>query len=340
MQNEDFLEILKSRLHALLSRTISRRVGMFPGGQPVSFTSPHLHILTSKPFLVCEKSDGVRFLLLFADTASDNNGSEPVVFLIDRNWRVWGFEGMRCPGDAGPDTLLDGELVRDRNGNYAYLIFDILLYAGQDVTANRLHRRLQFINNHVVNTTNNSSSAFFPIALKRFYKPYGIQELLDRIIPGQAHANDGLIFTPVDEAYQSGSWQSLLKWKPAELNSVDFKLAPDGLTLLVSYGPSNEVGDRAHEPFSRSENEALARLDTPHPDLVNQILECTLRDFESNTWMFQRVRTDKTVANDRQVTRNILRSIMDRVEKDELIRKLPEIRRKYKEWEAAGLVPK
>ena len=36
--------------------------------------------------------------------------------------------------------------------------------------------------------------------------------------------SDGLIFTPILEHYQKrgGSWFSLFKWKPAELNSIDF----------------------------------------------------------------------------------------------------------------------
>ena len=329
MHNEEFLHLLKSRVHSLLP-SISRRFGMFPGGQPVSFVSSHLRSLTAKDFLVCEKSDGTRYLMLFADTGTEE-APEPVVFLIDRNWRVWGFEGMRCPGDAGPDTLIDGELIKSRNGDYKFLIFDLLLYSGKDVTQEPLDRRLGCIEKHVVAKTQQPHMPF-PIGLKRFYKPYGIQELLERIIPGQEHGNDGLIFTPLKEPYQSGTWQNLLKWKPAELNSVDFKLAPDGLTLLVSCGTADERGNRPHEAF--------ARLDTPHPELVGQILECTLLNEQDNMWSFQRVRHDKTMANDVQVTKNILASIRDRVDKDELIKILPEIRRIYKEREAAGLVPK
>ena len=37
------------------------------------------------------------------------------------------------------------------------------------------------------------------------------------------YKNDGLIFTPMNESYpKTKKWQQLLKWKPAELNTIDF----------------------------------------------------------------------------------------------------------------------
>ena len=36
---------------------------------------------------------------------------------------------------------------------------------------------------------------------------------------------DGYIFTPVDEPYpKKPKWSTLLKWKPPELNSIDFAM--------------------------------------------------------------------------------------------------------------------
>ena len=41
-----------------------------------------------------------------------------------------------------------------------------------------------------------------------------------------AHETDGLIFQPADKTdfYSPGRCEDILKWKPPELNSVDFKL--------------------------------------------------------------------------------------------------------------------
>jgi len=47
--------------------------------------------------------------------------------------------------------------------------------------------------------------------------------------------NDGLIFTPVNEPYpKTKKWSSLLKWKPAELNTIDF--------FAVKIGSDNNIG--------------------------------------------------------------------------------------------------
>lgn len=37
------------------------------------------------------------------------------------------------------------------------------------------------------------------------------------------HKTDGLIFNRNDEEYISGTCEYLLKWKPPELNSIDFR---------------------------------------------------------------------------------------------------------------------
>jgi mRNA guanylyltransferase len=329
--DKEFINILKERIHSLLGGSISRKPDQFPGGQPVSFTKPHLNLLTQRSFLVCEKSDGMRFLLFFVDF-NDNIGEgepQPVAFLIDRNWKVWGIEGFKCPGDSGHDTLLDGELVENQEtGQVSFLLFDILLLGGRDVTQTSLDKRLGFIQNHITGPT---GPGYFPLILKQFYKPYGIQELLEKIIPGQSHGNDGLIFTPINEPYQAGSWPTLLKWKPSSMNSVDFKLDQDGISLLVAFGNAiDKEGNRPHEQY--------AKLDTSHPELVDKILECTINS--DSTWHFQRIRDDKICANDSQVVKNIINSIKDNVEKEELIKLIPDIRRRWKEREAAGLVPK
>eukprot|EP00966_Prymnesium_polylepis_P028728 666048-Prymnesium_polylepis.1 len=42
-----------------------------------------------------------------------------------------------------------------------------------------------------------------------------------------AHGNDGIIFTPVLDEYKAGTCHTLLKWKPANMNSIDFRLSTE-----------------------------------------------------------------------------------------------------------------
>jgi mRNA guanylyltransferase len=58
--NEDLKQHILSRIHVL---TGSKRANSFPGSQPISFGSEHIDSLLTEDYLVCEKSDGVRYLL-------------------------------------------------------------------------------------------------------------------------------------------------------------------------------------------------------------------------------------------------------------------------------------
>ena len=52
------------------------------------------------------------------------------------------------------------------------------------------------------------------------------------VVKDLSHESDGLIFTPIEDPYQSGSCQRLLKWKPISMNSADFKIYEEYIRLL------------------------------------------------------------------------------------------------------------
>lgn len=106
-----FLSEMQGRLHQMLRSTGSPTI--FPGGQPVSFTTTHLReVLPYEDYYVCEKSDGIRYLLYFCSPPGG-----PAAFLIDRNYRVMDLGALELPRKDGSgihdDTLLDGELLID-----------------------------------------------------------------------------------------------------------------------------------------------------------------------------------------------------------------------------------
>lgn len=73
--DEDFKNELRERLFLMLRSCKSPN--MFPGSQPVSFGSQHFEWLESEDYYICEKSDGIRYLLYFC-----NPPSGPTAFLV------------------------------------------------------------------------------------------------------------------------------------------------------------------------------------------------------------------------------------------------------------------
>lgn len=387
VEDEDFLYDLRYRLWSELLHRPTKTL-QFPGSQPVSFTRSHLQVLEREDYYVCEKSDGIRYLLYY--TAPYQTGT---AFLIDRNFQCQEIPGLTLPtrkaGVPHEETLLDGELICERvygadgtvretersvgedgpiakNGphsdnpeitqrtdaeatgrhdfRFVFLVFDALLINGQNVMERSLPDRLKCVQNDIVIPFKEMMSAKdaplypFTLEIKKMWKPYAIAEILELEIPKLQHGNDGLIFTPVADPYVSGTCERLLKWKPSELNSVDFKLVihdrGKGLDpLLCRYDLQVATRDGNHRHFAfYQEPDAEEKL----KDLDGAIIECR---YNAGKWAFLRVRRDKNMANNERVVTKIIGSISDNVTSSELIARIPAIRRAWRTREQRQSVP-
>ena len=340
--DEALIDELRHRLWSDLLHRPTRNL-QFPGSQPVSFTRSHLSLLQQEDYYVCEKSDGIRYLLYYARPY----GVE-TAFLIDRNFGCKRLQGITLPSKTGgihEDTLLDGELIlertkkgdfdSERKDEFAFLIFDALLINGLNIMNLALPGRLKHVQNDVVapfkQAFGNTPDMNYPfrLDLKQMWKPYSIAQLLEFEIPQQRHGNDGLIFTPVNDPYVSGTCNRLLKWKPSEMNSVDFKLVinPDAkVDKRYELWVATQGGE--HRPF------AYHQPDERLVELHGKIIEC--RYTNNQQWEYIRVRKDKISANHERVVTKIIDSIKDNVTAKELIESTPSIRRGWQIRENAG----
>jgi hypothetical protein len=236
----------------------------FPGPQPVSIERRHFPLLSRQPYFVCEKTDGVRHFLLSIDKG---------VFIVDRAFHI---EAVKIR--ISKDTLLDGELVNLKNGKRAFVVHDAVMVKGEDLTGAPLDQRLDKAR-AVVKAIIKTATAPFEVRVKTMTDLKDFVTFPD--LNSFDYETDGLVFTPVAEPIRMGTHETMFKWKPRERITIDFELR-NSKELFVQ--------DRGI-PYKESELHRPSDL----PD--GTIIECGYGDLG---WFIEKVRTDKTHANNRR----------------------------------------
>ncbi|KIH92163.1 mRNA guanylyltransferase [Sporothrix brasiliensis 5110] len=235
----------------------------FPGAQPVSFTRKHMEELRKQDYYVCEKTDGIRYLLYLTE---DEEGAE-IQYLIDRKNDYWflppgSLHLPRAEDEAGfhVKTLVDGELVMDDLGHGekqpTFLVFDCLVLDNKDMTERTLDKRLGYFKEAVYKPYDALFRKYpeekqfqaFAIQMKDMQYSYGIEMMFRTVLPNLKHGNDGLIFTRCNTHYRPGTDPHILKWKRVEENTIDFR-------IQLTFPPlaPDSVDDDAHGPVKNGD---------------------------------------------------------------------------------------
>ncbi|KAL2752658.1 hypothetical protein ACRALDRAFT_1044680 [Sodiomyces alcalophilus JCM 7366] len=356
----EFLPALRREVANLLHRN---QTG-FPGAQPVSFARRHLQELREKDYFVCEKSDGIRYLLYL----TEENGRE-TVYLIDRKNDFWHVGNTSAHFPLKDDmqafhtrTIIDGELVIDvEDGKNVprFLVFDCLVLDGQDLTKRSYDKRIAYVKEGVIKPYKELFNKFpeerafqpFDLIMKTMEFSYGIHMLFNVVLPNLKHGNDGLIFTCVQATYKHGTDNNILKWKPPEENTIDLRLRLEFPTIqpgtegwdwdgvdepFVDYESVPRaalwsfLGDGRYEFFAdlhitEEEWETLKRVGDP---LVDRIVECH-KDHHGR-WRPLRFRDDKAEANHISTVNSVLESIEDGVSQSDLETAAKDIKEQWK----------
>lgn len=334
----------------------------FPGAQPTSLTRQKVgEQLLQEPYLVCEKTDGERHLLL---------AYQGHVYLIDRKCCVWHCpvqlplpnvsngtsndeRSGRAPG-WHHNTLLDGELVvdaEDAEGNQTclrYLVYDAMHIGDEDLTHRPLLYRLKkalfdvILPKEQLLSFGRKANDTIQLMLKDFFELWQIKDVVS--IAGKLpHETDGLVFTPVMVPYAPGTCPALLKWKPAHMNTVDFKLEVvfgDGknmhVKLLVGYKASHNWRVKFSGHWLAKTGKAFKQLKEDPSRFNGKIGECkwhpdaktfTPTDpvkftmngaWEDGGWVLERLREDKHEPNDYRTAKRVVESIEDALTEEEL----------------------
>eukprot|EP00741_Cyanophora_paradoxa_P020865 tig00021318_g20143.t1 len=321
----------------------------FPGSQPVSFEAKHLRTLLTERYFACEKTDGTRYMCLICKWGA---------CLICREFKFYPLQCSFPSRDGGmlDQTLLDGELVYDKSADgsvdeWRYYIYDMMVLQGRCVMDDPLYVRLKHVKNHILAPRERAPSKEkeqIKIVAKEMYEVRHLRQVFDDIIPTLPHHNDGIIFTKVFSPYLCGTDNTLLKWKPAELNTVDFTLetiwgGPPGQKEPRFMLCCANRGSPCRFAFINLPPDQFERFRSDSRLASKAVLECVfdaewpsfaLRegvnirevgdwerdvDWHKGGWKYLRIRDDKTTANDVSVIEKIRRSMADNVSRDALL---------------------
>jgi mRNA-capping enzyme len=204
----------------------------FPGSQPVSMDRDNLRFLHAKPYMVSWKADGTRYMLLIKQ--SDE------LYFFDRDNACFKISNLSFLDldlkHHLRNTLLDGEMVIDNvNGlrTPRYLVYDIIYLENENVGYQAFKDRMRLIRDRIIAPRHKAimkgiirkEHEPFSVRMKDFWEADCAKKLLsDKFAKQLSHEPDGLIFQPKLDPYVCGRCDDVLKWKPSDQNSVDFKL--------------------------------------------------------------------------------------------------------------------
>jgi hypothetical protein len=197
------------------------------------------------------------------------------------------------------DTLLDGELVKSKNGRFLFMVYDAVIVKGEDLTNFDLKLRLskaQAVTKAIIKT----ASAPFEVRVKTMWPLEDLSKMPS--LDDFEYETDGVVMTPINEPIRMGTHETMFKWKPHERITIDFQLK-NGNELFVQ--------DRG-EPYK----EAVLHLHNRRPDLPDgTIVECGYGELG---WFVEKIRTDKTHANNRRTYFRTIVNIRENIQFAEL----------------------
>ena len=266
----------------------------FPGPQPISIERRHFPLLLKQPYLVCEKTDGVRQMLVCL---------EKRCFLIDRAFHL---EEIRACVPS--DTIFDCERV-----DGLLLVYDAVMVKGESLLKKPLTERLAAAEK-VIKSIIRMSKDQVTIRLKKMRPLAEVEHVLSASYP---YETDGLIFTPINEPIRMGTHETMFKWKPRETITVDFLVRSTGDSIDRMGGKFETVygmyiADRQRLVYIAHFNTIAGYKDLE--TFEDKVVECSYGD---KGWNLVKVRQDKTHPNNVRTYERTLVNIREDIKPQE-----------------------
>lgn len=323
----------------------------FPAPQPVSLDLDNLDTIDTDNYLVSEKVDGVRYLLVLGRTRSGQAYS----VLVDRSLRCYQCSVAALDRFFAGGCVFDGELVTETKQGYeqprqVFMVFDLVSEKGRDwkrvsylERMERLHHlfdlnqdpadytpdewvrrsREAVATDKIVCIGNDANLVFRVKACMNLQ----YLDLLIRKTENLPYHVDGLIFTPIHSPLGTGTQHDLFKWKA--IHTIDVSIlwnrdSPEGRLLIMSDDQLVDMNEDGFYHFTLIETAELKSIfDHLRDKGISShrfIAECIAHpDGRDVALTFYRLRRDKNKPNNIVTVNRTLESIVCRVSEEDLV---------------------
>lgn len=305
---------LESPLYKYVVQYIHAKWGSkdyFPGPQPISIEHRHFPVLKGAEYLVCEKTDGERYMMV----ACMFEGKKKCIF-VNRAFNMFEVP-INLKKSAYDGTILDGELYED-----TLMVYDAVWVNGESVWNLNLMKRLEAARG-IMKSIIYMKSDQYRLKCKTFHQMREFRKFMDEYLPTVQQKIDGLVFTPVNEPIRIGTHETMFKWKPQEKNTVDF---------LMKWEPSRETpgfkpGTPAWRLYVQEKGKLFFESEIPFNRMEDEpwfedgaIVECKYITWEEPMWWRPlKRRTDKNYPNNRRTFYRTIVNIKENIQMKEFL---------------------
>jgi hypothetical protein len=228
IENNELKEKIMKKCEVLIGFELKR--DYFPGPQPVAVEKKDFPTLEKGGYMVCEKTDGERAILLLLII-----NDKPMCFVINRKNDLY-FLDLSFKKEVFEGSIFDGELIKTNKGVWNFLIHDCMVYNGTSFMEKNHRLRYACIIDCIVKRYSYKETDCFCIKTKLFYK-YGpeLEKTWEHIKKTTENKIDGLIFTPIDHPIKFGRDNLLFKWKEPGNNTIDFVVKTVGKKINLYF---------------------------------------------------------------------------------------------------------
>lgn len=272
----------------------------FPGPQPCSIERKNFPTLKKNRYVVCEKTDGERHVMV-ATMFEDKK----MCVIVNRTQDMY-LVPINILRSMYGGTILDGELVKTKEGRWLYMVYDCLATEGNSCTQKEFIDRLLDAEKFITGMKKLKTDPF-GIDMKTFWKLSEFSQFYNTL-GSFPYDLDGIVFTPMDEPVRSGTHETMFKWKPRDLNTIDFLFQRRGKKWGLFVQEKGKL-------FFESELEDHQVLEgTKDGDVV----ECQFQHGDTPRWWRPlKFRRDKTYPNNRRTFYRTLTNIAENIDVEE-----------------------